>query len=842
MCGFFYGFLMFHHVEAFSSSFSRATVQACVIARELPLTDVLRANIARCLGWQENNAAFCAGAYQPIVVSPLADSEQIQIKADQVSFYQDKPSTLSGHVSIQQEQRIVSAQTAYIYRDPKTNKIQKIEFIDNVRFIEPDRLMIARKATVHPEDKSGIVEDALYRFNVDRKRAVLPAWGRASLIQRFANKNYLLRQVTYTTCAPQDKAWDIQAESIAMDNVKGRVVARNAKLRINQHPIIYSPYLSFSTNTERKSGFLTPIIGYSNIGGLSLGMPYYLNLAPNYDMTVTPQLYSERGVLLGGEYRFLTPNSSGVVIGSFLPQDRAYRTFLQDNELLYPQLRGDSTNRWSFGILENTKFTPNLQLNVNAYQVSDDYYPQDFSSNLAMITQRQLLRQADLVYTTDHWLFRGMGQSYLTLHPINETPISDVYERLPQLMAKGYYSELPFNANFNVLGQYDQFHWPTSRGGLFPVEQVYGSVASTQPPQGPRFHLNPIFSLPQVKPWGFLTPSVQVVENYYEVQDRWGLPNAEINRFIPRYSIDSGLFFERDFNIRGRGYTQTLEPRLFYLNVPYQNQSAIPIYDSGNMIFNADQLFRTNRFSGFDRIGDANQLAYALTTRWLFEETGAERASLSVGQIKYFANRQVQLCQSLTGYCEPDPNAFGQLSPDSKTSPIASRGVYHFNPIWALTSDYVWDPATNATNNGNLNIHYQPAPNQLATLGYTYLVNGDMTQVRQQGTADNALHQASFALGWPLRDKWSVIGAYNHNISKNYSMMSLLGLQYDTCCWAIRAFGGRTFQSLNANFEPQYNNNVYLQILLKGLGSVANSDPSTILSTYLPGYNDPFHH
>jgi len=825
-------FTIMHHTFAYAASMIIEPVQACVIARDVGLTDEVRYKYAQCLGWQDDKQIpICRGNYTPITVASLVDPDEVRIMADNASFYRDQRSTLKGHVEVQQAQRVVNAQTAYVYRNPKTNKVNKIEFLGNVRFLEPGKLMIARKAVINPEDKSGVVEDVLYRFDVNRRQAALPAWGRASLIQRFANKNYLLQRVTYTTCAPQDKAWNIEADSITLDNANGKAVARNATLKIREWPVLYSPYLSFSTSNERKSGFLMPIVGYSNIGGFDLGLPYYWNIAPNYDLTIVPHIYTERGLMMGGEYRFLTPNSHGLIAGNFLPQDKAYGHFLKNNELQFPWLRGNSTNRWFVGALDSTQLSPNLRLNINAQQVSDDYYFQDFSANLALLTQRQLLRQADLTFSSDHWLLRGMAQSYQTLHPVNESLIADVYERLPQFLAQGFYSDLPLNANINILGQYDRFHWPTYRS--------QNRIQLTQP-QGPRFHLNPILSLPQVKPWGYITPSVQFVENYYEVQDRAGVPYADMNHFIPRYSLDTGLFFERQVNFFSGAFTQTLEPRVFYLNVPYRDQASTPIYDSANMIFNFDQLFRTNRFSGFDRIGDANQLAFAVTSRWLFEETGAERAKFSVGQIRYFANRRVLLCQSPTGYCVENPNAFGSLSPTSEWSPIASRAVYHFNPVWGVTGDYIWDPATHATNNADLNFHYQPAPNKIVTFGYNYLVNGDMTQLSQQGTENNALHQATIAAAWPLRDRWSVIGAYNHNISKNYSMMSLLGLQYDTCCWAMRALAGRTFQSLNSDYQPQYNNNVYLQILFKGLGSVTNSDPSNILSTYIPGYNDPF--
>ena len=291
----------------------------------------------------------------------------------------------------------------------------------------------------------------------------------------------------------------------------------------------------------------------------------------------------------------------------------------------------------------------------------------------------------------------------------------------------------------------------------------------------------------------------------------------------------------------GNAYTHTLEPRAFYLNVPYHNQTPVPVYDSAYMIFNNDQLFRTNRFSGFDRIGDANQLAYALTSRWLSEDSGQEKASFSVGQIRYFANRQVQLCYQQEGGCVDSPLMLGYESPVAKSSPIASRATYQLSSAWVMSGDYVWDVYTHATNNGNLNFHYQPATNHIVNFGYSYLVDGNLLQMANNGLQNNALHQATIGYAWPITERWSGLGVYSYNISKSYGMMTFVGLQYDNCCWAMRLIGGRTFKSLSPDsITPQYNNNVYLQILLKGLGSVASSDPGSTISNYLPGYKNMF--
>ena len=822
-----FGLSVTYHSDAHAANISIEPVQACVVASGTLLTNPVRSKIAQCLGWEANDATpICRGAYQAINITPLADADETQITADGVSFYPTGRSELVGHVSVHQMQRVVNAQTAYVYRDAKTNKVTQIELLGDVRYLEPGRIMIAKKATINPNDKSGRVEDVLYRFDVQRARAILPAWGRANFIERFANENYLLSKATYSTCAPQDKAWQIEASEITLDHATETGVARNAVLRVAEWPLFYTPYMSFPTSSARKSGFLMPMYGYSNTGGFDLALPYYLNIAPNFDATLVPHEYTLRGTMMGGEARFLTANSAGMVGGSFLPNDRAFNEFLIDNRDKNPSLDGLSTDRWSFLFHESTQFSSNLRMNINYQQVSDDYYLQDFSSNLAIMTENQLLRQGDLTYTTDHWLFSGMLQSYQTLHPVTQSFIDDAYQRLPQLLAQGSYNDLPMHANFSMLGQFDYFRWPNTKQ---PV------------PQGPRYHANPILSFPQLKSWGYLTPEVQLVENYYDLHSGNVYTAHAVNRTIPRFSVDSGLTFERSGSLLGDAYTQTLEPRLFYLNVPYQNQSLVPSFDSAFMIFNTDQLFRTNRFSGFDRIGDANQLAYAATSRWIADKTGQEKASVSVGQLRYFADRRVKLCYGVDGNCIDDPLALGYLSPVTKSSPIASRGTYQINSTWGASGDYVWDVNTNSTNNGDLNLHYRPAVNQMINFGYSYLVSGNVLAVKDNPIQNKPLHQGTISYAWPLTDKWSTLGAYSYNVSEGYNMMTFAGLQYDTCCWAYRLLGGHTFQRLAEDqLTPQYNNNVYFQVLLKGLGSVATSDPASTIQSYLPGYPNIF--
>ncbi len=854
--GLIWGMGLLNDAWLFAASVGVEPVRVCVIPRSETLTPVSRTHIASCLGYNENlELAACPGAYSPIVVPVLAEDDRIEIHADNVSFYASGRSELSGHVEIQQHQRIVSADTAYIYRDANKNKIEKIELLGQVRLLEPDRLMLARKVTLFPENKSGQVEDVLYRLGVYRRGAALPSWGRASRVKRFANEDYQLFDATYSTCPPTQESWQIEAKDIHLNKADGKGTAKNAVLRVGGVPLLYTPYLTFPTSRQRKSGFLMPFFGFSNVGGFDTAMPYYWNIAPNYDATIVPHLYTRRGMMIGGDFRYLNLTSSTEFSGHILPKDNAFRQFIEQNQQAFPQLRDNSTDRWSLQLRDTTALTSNLRLNLNVQQVSDDYFLQDFSPNLAINTTNQILRQGDMTYTTDHWTLSGMLQSYQTLHPINQVGISNVYERLPQVYANGIYDDLLMGVNFNVLGQFDNFHWPEHKAPDYQVSL----------PQGPRYHLNPILNRPFLQSWGFVTPSTELVQNDYQVNygnpPSRGTPDYDgmhvgnpllldssrfnsmqtgspptrthFSRTIPRFSLDSGLSFERTF---ADAYTQTLEPRLFYLNVPFVNQTPIPVYDSAYMIFNTDQLFRTNRFSGFDRISDANQLSYAVTSRFLSDDTGREWASLTVGQIRYFANRRVQLCYQNNGVCLDSPLALGYLSPFAKTSPIASHGAYRLNSVLSMMGDYVYDSYTNGTNNANLNLHYQPAENRVATIGYAYLINGNLLPSAFGGVQNRALHQGTVAYATPLNEQWSGLGVLSYNISKGYVMQELLGIQYDSCCWAARVMGGRAFKSLSPNsLLPQYNNNIYFQILLKGLGGLSTNDPASLIRTFLPG-------
>lgn len=800
------------------------TVKACIIGTEIPVGSLPAHTIAECLGWQPDpSIPLCHGTYKlPIKCEPLVDNSSIEIQADSVSFVSKGKSELKGNVEVKETNRILSADTAYIVRDEAGN-ITEITLADGVYLAEPDKLIIAGKVNLYPATNSGNLYNALFRFNMRWARSMSPAWGWARTMEKLPNDDYVLTKVAYTTCPVENCSWLIQADKFYFDSKKKTAVARNVVFRIHNIPVLYTPYLSFSTTKERKSGFLMPLYGYSNIGGVDFGFPYYWNMAPNYDSVLIPHVYTRRGLMLGGKFRYLLGNSFGNITANILPQDRAFKNFLDENRDLYPRLKDFSNNRWYLLFRNETKILENLLLRVNYQQVSDDYYLQDFSTNLAILTQNQLLRQIDLTYTIPHWLIQGMFQSYQTLHPINQSDVSDIYERLPQIVARGTYDNLPGGLNLNIQAQFDKFRW----------------APGPYKPQGLRYHVTPVLYKSFHQPWGYITPMLQLVENYYDLNFQADYKNFQ--RAIPRYSVDGGLTFERQYIVGNFPVTQTLEPRLYYLKVPFREQSNIPNFDSAYMIFTIDQLFRNNRFSGFDRISDANQLTYAFTTRWLSDVTGKEFASFTIGQIRYFHDRRVQLCYSKDGVCEDNEFMLGYTSPDAKFSPIASRLTWQLTNDLVATGDYVWDPYESATNNANAHLYYKIGFNKIVSFNYNYLVNGEVNRVKDSVVADNSLNQATIAYVWPFYEKLSTFGVYSYNLSKRYDMITYAGLQYDNCCWAFRVLGGRTFKSLDENnFRPEYNTNFYMQIVLKGLGTATSGDPVSVLRSYLPGFVDIF--
>ena len=838
----------------FSVSFAVAeTTEVCLPAPDATLTPELRAQIAQWLDWKNFSGTassqakvtkgcaynLCGGTYEEPVLegfsAQLPYPDDARVSADQASLSESGSSLLTGNVVVVQPGKEMTADTAYIYRDPKTKEITQIDLFGNVSVREQGKVMYAQEGHYLPQQESGYVDNVIYRMSLKEplqleSNELLQAWGRAVSVER-DKQRYYLEDATFTTCPPKDSSWQLKAKKMILDKETGRGEAEHAFLDVHDVPIFYFPYYNFPIDDRRQTGFLTPSAGYSNISGWGFSVPYYWNIAPNYDLLLTPNYYTTRGVLLDTDFRYLTEKSQGELKLNGIYHDQAFEQYIQDNQAqLDAAGQGDlSDNRYEVYFHNGTRIDENWSMNAHYHYVSDDYYLQNFGSTIGETTENQLLQEADIDYKSEHWNSVLTMLHYQTLQPINQTAVSDVYSKYPSWTLGGNYANLPGGVNFNINNEYDNFVWT----GDDEEDQALGG----------RYHTNPVFSRPIMDPSGYITPTVRLQETYYGLSQNPTDLEQSMNILVPQTSVDSSIYFDRSTSFWGKSWTQTLEPRVYYLYVPYVNQTQVPNFDSNYQIFTYDQLFRPNRFSGIDRVGDANQTSLALMSRFLDADSGAEVFHWGIGETFYFEDRDVQLMQLEPGkaYADSSATTVGYMSPTTTFSPIASQISYHFTPVWSLVGDGAWDPTTQMTNNATVNLHYQPGVNKLLNLGYSYLVNGDQTGITDPSTQNGNLNQTIFSYAWPIspNHQWSTIGSWTENISHNYAMGYSLGIQYEDCCWAVRFVGGKIYSNLDNDDQPVYNNGVYLQILLKGLGGTSVGGSTSVMGN-IPGYQDIF--
>jgi len=812
-------------------------------------------SLAKELGWIIDSASpnCCFGYYyDPFVkikLMPLEDAP-VTVAADGGVFRQQGGSVLTGHVVISQPGREITATTATLNRDTEkaSNQEESVSLEGNVTVREPGKFILAKTGIVDLKTKIIRMQEAYYRIAFGRqfeseKITGTVAWGKASSFERQADNIFNLKNASYTTCSPLNPTWVLRSESISLNPNVGRGVAKNVILDVKNIPIFYFPYFDFPLDRRRQSGFLFPTIGTSNQQGFSFIQPYYWNIAPNYDDTITPAFYGNRGVQLRNDFRYLTTGSRGEFYFAFLPNDTEFDEFKAQAPSNYANspsraslqaLESASNNRFGLSFQHETRFDDHWNADINYNYVNDDYYLQDFGFMKGVVTPNQLLREGEIVYQGEIWNFKGLLQNYLTLHPVNETPTQNQYSRMPELDLTGDFPTRKSQLNFNWDSQFVHFREDTNPG------------ATLSSPTGERLNLVPAFDIPFVSIGGYFIPSVQYEFTQYVINGEVAAngeiftPNT-INRELPIIDVDSGMYFEKSMKFKNKKYTQTLEPRLFYLYVPYKNQNDIPEFDTSLQPFGYNQLFLTNRFSGIDRIGDANQLSLGMTSRLLDKSSNQERISFSLGEVFYFQDRKVTLCTAPG--CHDIDSSPGATSATASISPLAGLVTVALTPSWKINGGIAWGFANYKTNNAELGLSYHGVNNRVFNIGYNFLTLGDEIQTNPStpsSSAINNLNQALVSFAWPIKERWRIFTSLTYNISHVHAQNYLYGFEYSSCCWAVRMVAGRVFQSLNQNNNPVFNNSVFLQVQLKGLGNFGTSDPGSFLSNNIAGYHDNF--
>lgn len=589
------------------------------------------------------------------------------------------------------------------------------------------------------------------------------------------NKSSVFNDISYSTCPPDMEDWGLRAKSIEIDRNKGIGTAVNASVRFKGTTLFTVPRFVFAIDDRRVSGFLVPKFGYSSATGLDIIMPYYFNLAPNYDATLYPRLTSRRGIAIGGEFRYLTDIHNGQFFAEIFPNDTKSTT-------------GEKT-RYTISHAHISQFNSHLQGSINFDYLSDKDYLDDFSNRLTVSSSRYAVQLAELVYNEDHW------RSYMRVQNLQviDEQTSVAYRILPQLGTHWY-------------RQYEN-------GLITEFNAELTNFEKKNSVTGARFDIRPAIGAAFNRPWGHLKTMLSGRHTSYRLQNVMPGDPASITRNLYTFSLDAGLFFERKMNWFGKSGFQTLEPRLFYLNTPYKDQSKIPEFDTKEVDFSFANLFRENRFTGADRVGDANQLVMAVTSRFIQDGSQKEWFRTSIGQIFYFDDRLVQLNNPITNL--PYPPETGDYGA------FVAEIYAQINDLWSTESAVQWNHDKDRLDKGVFRISYHDSQaDKFLSVGY-------------RKDRNQAAEYTDISFRFPINSQLKAIGRWQYSLQDDVTLDFLGGLEYDSCCWSVRGVAQRRRDDSGNGYDTNY----YFQLVLKGLGGLGKSDMNSLLSRNVYGYN-----
>jgi LPS-assembly protein len=588
---------------------------------------------------------------------------------------------------------------------------------------------------------------------------------------------YRMEAARFTTCPANDDDWYLKTSTLNLDYDRSVGKARNITLEYLGVPILYAPAFTFALDNNRKSGFLSPSMGITSNRGLEVITPWYWNIAPNQDATFTPRFMSQRGLQIGTEYRYLEPHYSGTAVIEALPYDRVY-----------------GSGRYREYLDHIQQFSPRLSGTLHFEGVSDDTYFTDLSSIVGETSIQNLPREATLTYNGGWWNVIGRVQSFQTLQdPV--TPIDPPYRRLPQLLLNADQQDLfGGRAHFNFTSELVHFDSP---------------VTVNPKALGNRFYAYPSVDMNFEQSFGYIRPKIGLSYTRYDLSSNPNYPgNQSISRSMPIVSLDSGVYLDRTLDWHNRDYMQTLEPRLYYVYIPYRDQSAIPIFDSGASDPLQPQLYTENQFIGIDRINDANQLTMGVTSRFIETRSGLERLDVTLGQRIYFTEQRVLFPE--TGFTPRTSN----------TSNLLALVSGQITERIRIDSGAQYNTQDRQLAQANLGGTYQAGPGKLvnADIRYTNALYG------------TELKQLDLSWQWPIKSRWYSLGRINYSLYDHRLVEGLMGVEYNAGCWTVRG----VIQKL-ATTSITSTTAFFVQLELKGLTRLG-PNPLDVLKNSIPGY------
>ncbi|MDF2527295.1 MAG: biosynthesis protein [Enterobacter mori] len=662
--------------------------------------------------------------------------------------------------------------------------VRTVDALGNVHYDDNQVILKGPKAWSNLNTKDTNVWEGDYQMVGRQGR------GKADLMkQRGENRYTILENGSFTSCLPGSNTWSVVGSEVIHDREEQVAEIWNARFKLGPVPVFYSPYLQLPVGDKRRSGFLIPNAKYSTSNYFEFYLPYYWNIAPNMDATITPHYIHKRGnIMWENEFRYLTKAGAGLMEFDYLPSDKVF----QDEH----PTEGDK-HRWMYywqhaGVMDQV-----WRFNVDYTKVSDPYYFNDFDSKYGSSTDGYATQKFSVGYAIENFNATVSTKQFQVFN----TQTASTYGAEPQLDVNWYQNDVgPFDTRVYA-------------------QAVHFVNTNSDMPEATRLHLEPTINLPLSNDWASLNTEAKLMATHYQQKNvdwynnRYGTDLDEsVNRTLPQFKMDGKLIFERDMGLLSDGYTQTLEPRMQYLYVPYRDQSKIQNYDSSFLQSDYSGLFRDRTYGGLDRIASANQLTTGVTTR-VYDESAVERFNVSVGQIYYFT-------ESRTG--DDDIN----WEKDNKTGSLVWAGdtYWRMTDRWGLRGGVQYDTRLDNIATGSAAIEYRRDEDRMVQLTYRYAspeyIQATLPNYANADQYKDGISQVGGAASWPIADRWSIVGAYYYDTNAQKPADQMLGLQYNSCCYALRVGYERKLNGWDTqNSQGKYDNVIGFNVELRGLSS-----------------------
>lgn len=767
----------------------------------------------------------CCGAY----VTPTRDDEDaladpasstLRARADSSDAQLQSEIVMQGNVEITQGYRSVRADHATYSQTER-----KAQISGDIQIREPGMLMRAERAHLDIDRGDASLEEAQFVLHETRIR------GQAARLEKFGDRLFTLEDGRFTSCEPGSNIWSVAGAEIEIHPEKHYGIARHMRLNIMDVPVLYAPYIRFPVGKERLTGFLFPSLGVDTRrkGIDDVEIPFYWNIAPNYDMTLTPRYQSEHGALLDVEARHLSRSFETIAEVSYMPSDNGNYDPLA-RQRIEDGLKTDYSDesRWLLHLDQIGGKGERWNTLIDYTDLSDtDYMLEVNGSSLDANRQAFLTQLAAADYRTDNWLVGIKAEEFRLL-----TEDQLRYRELPRVHADGAYRFDEWQLTLD--NEYTHFdrnsHYTGDAESLILGERLRTDYSLTWNKE---------------LQWGFFKPGAAYKTLNYQLDDRALVDN---NANSPRLqsaqaSLDTGFYFERDVQLSGDNFVQTLEPRLYYLYSEYDDHA--PLYglttnnqainfDTAPLTFNYDQLFRDTRFAGGDRLEDANQVSMGLSSAWIDQSTGIERLRMSVGQILYLEDNKVHT-RELTAE---------EIELQEHTSPIAAQISGQFDNGLRMRGDLFYDHRTEQVDGGSVSLRYMDENYRIFNLAYRYSRDPVTTSpTNPVAVTGQPLDQLDAAVIWPVSNQWSVIARSNYDFHYELELDTFAGLEYNDCCYRVRVMARRWLDfDYSENFLERVTSNDYREALmvdiqLKGLGNISERI-GKLLDRAVIGYSD----